>query len=109
MLKASQCSATIRMDDVPRLQGCQALIEAGVESTLAPDNRFAATKVKLGDLDAPRYASLFDPQTCGGLLFGIDPSSVETSLEFLANQGFENSAVIGEVTDQKGDPALNVI
>ena len=109
MLKASQCSATIRMDDVPRLQGCQGLIEAGVESTLTPDNRLAAAKVQLGDLNGSRYASLFDPQTCGGLLLGIDSGSVDASLEFLANQGFEKSAVIGEVTERQGDPALNVI
>ena len=109
MLKASQCSATIRMDHVPRLQGCQRLIEAGVESTLTPDNRLAAAKVQLGDLNGSRYASLFDPQTCGGLLLGLDPGSVDASLEFLANQGFEKSAVIGEVTERQGDPALNVI
>ena len=109
MLKASQCSATIRMDHVPRLQGCQRLIEAGVESTLTPDNRLAAAKVQLGDLNGSRYASLFDPQTCGGLLLGIDSGSVDASLEFLANQGFEKSAVIGEVTERQGDPALNVI
>lgn len=108
MLKASQCSATIRMDDVPRLQGCQELIEAGVESTLAPENRFAAAKVKLSVPESPKYASLFDPQTCGGLLLGIDRGLVDESLDFLASHGFENSAVIGEVTQRQGAPALNV-
>ena len=97
------------MDDVPRLQGCQRLIEAGVESTLTPDNRLAAAKVQLGDLNGSRYASLFDPQTCGGLLLAIDSGSVDASLELLANQGFEKSAVIGEVTERQVDPALNVI
>ena len=72
MLKASQCSATIRMDDVPRLQGCQELIEVGVESTLAPENRFAADKVKLSVPESSRYASLYDPQTCGCLLYTSD-------------------------------------
>ena len=110
MLKASQCSATIRMDDVPRLEGCQELIEAGIQSTLAPENRFAAAKVKLQlpDIEAPKYASLFDPQTCGGLLFGIDSGSVEQALEFLKNEGFENSAVIGEVIGREDEPTLVV-
>ena len=110
MLKASQCSATIRMADVPRLQGCQALIEEGIESTLAPENRFAAAKVKLelSDIEAPEFASLFDPQTCGGLLFGIEKGSVEQAIEFLKNEGFENSAVIGEVIEGKDDPTLVV-
>ena len=108
MLKASQCSATIRMDDVPRLQGCQELIEAGVESTLAPDNRFAADKVKLSVPESSRYASLYDPQTCGGLLLGISSGVVAEALEFLTSQGFESSAVIGEVTQQSGEPSLTV-
>ena len=108
MLKASQCSATIRMDDVPRLQGCQDLIEAGVESTLAPENRFAAEKVKLNVPESSRYASLYDPQTCGGLLLGISSGAVTEALEFLTSQGFENSAVIGEVTQQPGEPSLTV-
>ena len=111
MLKASKCSATIRMDDVPRLQGCQELIEAGIQSTLAPENRIAAAKVQLqlNDIDAPRYASLFDPQTCGGLLFGIDPATVQEALEFLTDEGFENSAVIGEVNERQDEPTLVVV
>ena len=110
MLKASQCSASIRMDDVPRLQGCQELIEAGIQSTLAPENRFAAAKVKLelSDIEAPKYASLFDPQTCGGLLFGIDSGLVDQALEFLNDEGFENSAVIGEVIGREDEPTLVV-
>ena len=108
MLKASQCSATIRMDDVPRLQGCQELIEAGIESTLAPENRFAADKVKLSVPESSRYASLYDPQTCGGLLLGISSGAVTEALNFLTSQGFENSAVIGEVTQQPGEPSLTV-
>ncbi len=109
MLKASQCSAKIRMDDVPRLQGCQELIEAGIESTLAPENRFAAAKVKLTVPESSRFASLFDPQTCGGLLFGIDTGKAAEALEFLASQGFENSAVIGEVTQSQREPGLIVM
>ena len=108
MLKASQCSATIRMNDVPRLQGCQELIEAGIESTLAPENRFAAEKVKLNVTESSRYASLYDPQTCGGLLLGISSEAVTEALDFLTSQGFENSAVIGEVTQQPGEPSLTV-
>ena len=108
MLKASQCSATIRMDDVPRLQGCQELIEAGVESTLAPENRFAADKVKLSVPESSRYASLYDPQTCGGLLLGISSGAVTEALEFLTSEGFESSAVIGEVTQQPGEQSLTV-
>jgi len=95
---------------VPRLQGCQALIEAGIQSTLAPENRFAAAKVKLemNDIEAAEFASLFDPQTCGGLLFGIDSGSVDQAIDFLNNEGFENSAVIGEVIEGKDEPTLLV-
>jgi len=111
MLKASGKSATIRMDDVRLLPGCQALIDAGIESTLAPDNRLVTDKVQfIGDVQSPANAALFDPQTSGGLLFGIAESRLATVLDFLGDEGFVETCVIGEVT---GNPttqnALTVV
>ena len=98
MLNASQVSAEIKMSDVPVLRGCQALIEAGVQSTLAPDNRLVSQKVKIQAKPTElEIASLFDPQTSGGLLFGISESKVEKTIGFLHDQGFGEAAVIGQV------------
>ena len=105
MLKASGMSGRIKMDDIPLLPGCQSLIDAGIESTLAPDNRLVAEKIELQtkDASAPRIASLFDPQTSGGLLFGISEDRVEGVLSFLRDEGFGESCVIGDVTEQQGN------
>lgn len=103
MLKASAKSAEVRMDDVMRLPGCQALIDQGIESTLAPDNRHVAEKVQLeGDVNSLQIASLFDPQTSGGLLFGISEDRAKGVIKFLRDEGFESCSVIGQVTEKHG-------
>ncbi len=101
MLSASQASAEISMERIPLLGGVQAMIDSGIESTLAGDNRAVSAKVEVvgADVGDLRTASLFDPQTGGGLLMGIGQGECERLLEFLRNTGFEHSTVIGEVTD----------
>jgi selenide,water dikinase len=110
MLKASRKSAEVRMDDVRLLPGCQDLIESGIESTLAPDNRLVTEKVKFdADPDSPRLASLFDPQTSGGLLFGISDAHVDATLKFLSDEGFEETSVIGRVTEKDDGPESLIV
>jgi selenide,water dikinase len=111
MLKASGKSATIKMGDVRLLPGCQALINSGVESTLAPDNRLVGDKVKfIGDVASSSNAALFDPQTSGGLLFGIAESRLTKVLDFLGNEGFGETCVIGEVSSTPAaESALTVV
>jgi selenide,water dikinase len=110
MLKASRKSAELDMRQVPVLPGCQALIDSGIESTLAPDNRLVTEKVEFeADVQSPRLASLFDPQTSGGLLFGIPEAHTESVLRFLKDEGFEDSAIIGHVVEnQKGREVLKI-
>lgn len=111
MLKASGKSATIRMDQVRLLPGCQTLIDAGIESTLAPDNRLVSDKVQfIGDVASPANAALFDPQTSGGLLFGIAETRLAEVMGFLGDEGFGETCVVGEVTpNPAGTSALTVI
>ena len=42
---------------------------------------------------------LFDPQTSGGLLIGVDPDRTDDLVAELRDEGIEEAAVIGEVTD----------
>ena len=111
MLNASKRSAEIRMADVPVLPGCQALIEEGIESTLAPDNRMVSEKISFRssrtDLE---IASLFDPQTSGGLLFGVAQDKADQVIEFLKNEGFSDTQVIGSVVESgDGERVLRVV
>ena len=110
MLTASQRSAEIRMSDVPVLPGCQALIAEGIESTLAPDNRLVSQKVAIEASPSElEIASLFDPQTSGGLLFGVAENKAQRVIEFLKNEGFGDTVAIGQVTQNKdGSSGLTI-
>jgi selenide,water dikinase len=77
MLEASQLSAELCLDKIPILSGAETLIKAGIESTLAPENRRIENKISVNKEDriSPNYQLLFDPQTCGGMLFGVSEES----------------------------------
>lgn len=111
MLVASGVSAKMQMSALPILDGCQELIDSGVESTLAPDNKAVADKINLGGLNlADKSVSvLFDPQTGGGILFGVAEENVKSSIQFLVDSGFESTTVIGEVTKQTAEPSLEIV
>ena len=110
MLLASQKSAEISLSRIPILSGCQELINAGIESSLAESNRAVAGKIEIVgvDNDDKRFSSLFDPQTGGGLLLGVSADQTERVLAFLHGEGFSNSAVIGEVRESTGGSKLVV-
>jgi selenide,water dikinase len=111
MLNASNKSARIAMRDIPILPGCQELIEQNIESTLAPDNRAVIEKIGFSGIDvgSRKTASLFDPQTSGGLLFGVAEANSTKVLKFLADNGFDDSAVIGEVVANQNRPSIEIV
>ena len=78
MLQASHMSAVLWPDRVPVLPGARELAAAGVESTLASDNRRL-----LPEADAV----LVDPQTSGGLLAGVPAGRAEDCLRALLAAG----------------------
>jgi len=98
MLRPSRVSAALGVDQIPLLPGAAELFAEGLESTLAPANRTVAGDMDLANESsaAPRLAPLFDPQTCGGLIFGVPPDQVQDVLARLALSP-TSSAVIGRV------------
>ena len=110
MLVASNKSANLKLDTIPLLPGTQEMLDQGVESTLSPDNRLNLDGIKFEgiDIDDPTVAGLFDPQTGGGLLLGAKAKSIEETLSFLTDNGFEQACVIGEVVDAKDGISLSV-
>jgi selenide,water dikinase len=105
MLRASNASATIRLNDVPLLDGAIELARLGVESTLAPENRGALPR---GERDA-RTDLLADPQTSGGLLAGVPAPRVEACVGMLRERNV-NAAVIGSIdTVQSNAPSIRII
>ena len=101
MLVASNKSAKLDLSSVPLLPGCQEMLDQDIESTLAPENRINLASINFSGVDVEdrSVASLFDPQTGGGLLFGVKAKSAEEVLGFMNDGGFEQACVIGEVTD----------
>ncbi len=110
MLIASNAKAVMTPANIPLLPGFQSTVSKGIESTLAPDNRSVASKIEISgvELESNESAVLFDPQTSGGLLLGVGKDSVKEVLQFLADQGFVESAVIGSVVDTGCEPALSI-
>jgi selenide,water dikinase len=101
MLIASNKSAKLDLSSIPLLPGCQEMLDQNIESTLAPDNRINLASIGFTGIDIGdrRVASLFDPQTGGGLLFGVKANAADQVLGFMNDGGFEQACVIGEVVD----------
>ena len=99
MLSASGLSAQIELENITTIPGAVDLVNAGIESTLAPENRWREPSVKASTAakEDARYRLMFDPQTCGGLLMGVSPEHEQSVLELLNAEGFEHAATIGEV------------
>ncbi|NER23421.1 MAG: selenide, water dikinase SelD [Symploca sp. SIO1C2] len=99
MVKASQVGVELDMDAIPILPGARETIQAGITSSLHPQNlRLAiylnnATQVS----DLVKYQLLFDPQTSGGLLGAIPAENVDECLNKLKISGHKQSCLIGKV------------
>jgi selenide,water dikinase len=105
MLHASDVAARVNLDAVPLLPGVAELVEAGIESTLAPSNRETtaefSTAAEISTIaaqgESAQFSALFDPQTAGGLLIGVDPAHEVQLLDQLHAAGYPQAVCIGEV------------
>jgi selenide,water dikinase len=104
MLDASGVDAVLDPDAVPVLAGAGELVRRGFESTLAPANRDGA-RGAIGNVEDPRLALWFDPQTAGGLLAGVPSDRAEACVAALRRAGHGAAAVIGEVVRRAGSVA----
>ena len=87
------------------------MIESGVESSLAPANRKAEKwiEVESAIADSAKYKVLFDPQTCGGLLFGVRRDQAARFQQAAKTVGLAVPVEIGSVLDvRSGDCVLTV-
>jgi selenide,water dikinase len=99
LLTASQKSARIFLEQIPRLPMADQLIQNGLESTLAPENRYLRNVTVDVDLNDSRLSILFDPQTSGGILIGVSKAQTAAVLRLLRTNGFDQAAIIGEIID----------
>lgn len=103
MLRASSISAEIDLAAVPLLPGAERLLQAGLESSLAPSNRAAAADPHPHAARLGAYQALFDPQTSGGLLLAVPEPKLQGVLGRLHEASRWSPAVIGRAVERYAD------
>jgi selenide,water dikinase len=94
--RASGVGAELDATRVPVLSGALTLSDAGVQSSLYPDNLSDALTL----MNAPQTARgrlMLDPQTAGGLLAALPEKDAKKAVQALADQGI-NAVQIGRIT-----------
>lgn len=101
MLEASGVSAEISLESLPLLPGAEDLVGQGIESTLAPGNRWFEEQIRTKETtrSSASYQLLFDPQTSGGLLIGVAGEQLNSLLEKLP----DSAKVFGQVGEPLGE------
>nr|WP_279585921.1 selenide, water dikinase SelD [Thiohalophilus thiocyanatoxydans] len=99
MTRASEVDATLYMDALPLLDGALQTVEAGILSSLQPQN--LRLRRAIDDIERvsrhPAYPLLFDPQTAGGLLAGVPRDRVSACIEELHQMGYPAAVTIGQI------------
>lgn len=92
--------------EIPLLKGVLQKVSMGLVPAGAYRNKAYYTetgKVENMDLlDEDLRDVLFDPQTSGGLLLAVDPSTASDALKLIKDAGFKDSSIIGEVVQGSG-------
>ncbi len=103
MLRASNASATLLMNEIPQLEGAAECFRAGIVSTLQPQNEKAHHAISNWDdfADLPERPILFDPQTAGGLIAGVPSEQADACINALVAHGYIHAAIIGQVSDEQ--------
>ena len=102
LLRASGVDARIDLDRAPMLPGARECLERGVRSSFHAENARARPGLRFAR-DATTHPArdiLFDPQTSGGLLFGVTRERSAAALARLHEAGDLGASVIGEVTQR---------
>jgi selenide, water dikinase len=100
-MRASGADAIIDAGAVPLLDGARELCEAGAVPGGTGRNLAWLSGSIDGEVDQVTLDLLADPQTSGGLLFGVSPSEADAAVRALAAAG-HRGAVVGQVVDGDG-------
>jgi selenide,water dikinase len=105
-LLGEHCGASVRLGDLPALDGSLSLLQQGLVSSLHAANAKQLQQLN-GEFDAfdPRVALLLDPQTSGGLLAAVPTDRADTVINELLAAGYAQACRIGE-TNNLGSIAL---
>ena len=106
MLDASDAYATLRLGQVPLLEGARDLVGQGIAPGGTRRNLKNANRRVRWDraVDEPSKLLLCDAQTSGGLLISVPEPRLDTLIDELKSRGVETAEVIAEVHPQ-GTPS----
>ena len=100
MVRSSRVAVEMSLSSVPVLSGALQLLRRGLRSTFHEQNEEGRQRLLVEDgFDEAELAILFDPQTAGGLLFGVDEGRAEEAVERLRTAGDATASVIGVVLE----------
>ncbi|MDG2313563.1 MAG: selenide, water dikinase SelD [Alphaproteobacteria bacterium] len=105
MLRASNVEASINLDSLPLLSGAQELSLLGFESSLKQANE-NSVKNNYQATEHYAYPLMFDPQTAGGLLFGVPQKNAEQCIIELRKSTAPDATIIGSVSKNSTNPNL---
>jgi len=105
MLSASNVIASINLKSLPLLSGAQELSLLGFESSLKQPNE-NSTKNNYQAIEHSTYPLIFDPQTAGGLLFGVPQKNAEQCIEELHKSTAPDATIIGSVSHNSASTSL---
>lgn len=111
MTRPSGVDAELDLSAIPVLPGAEETAAAGILSSLQPAN----IRLRRGIRDQekwvhhPRYPLIFDPQTAGGLLASVAADQAEACVRELKALGYPHTAIIGRVTAQDMQGAIEPI
>lgn len=102
MAQASGVSLRFEFSKFPFLSGARSYAERGIFPGGAFDNKgHFESVVRFEELDEPSQMLLFDPQTSGGLLFGISPEKL-SAFEIRAKELNQPYWLVGDVRAGSG-------
>ncbi|MDH3743982.1 MAG: selenide, water dikinase SelD [Acidobacteriota bacterium] len=106
MSRASGVTAIVDIDTLPALGGALELMARDERSTSHEQNAKAKKGMRIADGAGshPKLPLLFDPQTAGGLLFGVPTAERDACLTALRKAG-ETATCIGQVVKRPADGA----
>lgn len=102
MVKASNISASLDLEDIVLLEGAMQTTKQGITSSLYLQNLQASNYILNREEVKHRnkFPLLFDPQTSGGLLASIPSDKADNCLLNLIKSGFKDSCIIGKVLEK---------
>jgi selenide,water dikinase len=103
MADASAVTLRIQASRVPLLGGAHALAEQGcLPGAMFRNLAYVEKKTRFAaNLDYSLKMLLLDPQTSGGLCFGIAPAKAQQALEQLHATGYPAATIIGETIGRR--------